>query len=183
MQLFVGIPLAPDVIDGLERLTAGLRRSGDSLRWSSPETWHITLQFLGEVLVGKYECVVDELAKIRSPYVPIWLSGTGIFDRAGVFWAGVNVSRELRQLEKQVVAATGKCGFAAEDRPYHPHVTLARAKGDDRARLLRGLLNRVRQEAELPAFEAGEILLYESFTGSGGTRHEVRARFPLARFE
>jgi 2'-5' RNA ligase len=103
----------------------------------------------------------------------------GLFDRAGVFWAGVSVSPELRLLEKHVTAATSQCGFAAEDRPYHPHVTLARAKGDDRIRTLRKLQARVKQEVEFPPFTTREFLLYESFLDTGGPRHQVRERFPL----
>lgn len=179
MRLFVAIPLAAEVIEALDRLCRSLRSSGDDLRWSTPETWHITLQFLGETAEEKYGALLHQLRKIRSPRVPICLEGTGIFDRAGIFWAGVSVSPELRQLERSVVAATALCGIAAEQRPYHPHVTLARAKGDDRVRLLRSLQGRVKQEARFPAFDATEFLLYESFLGSGGARHEPRERFPL----
>ena len=179
MRLFIGIPLASEVVDVLDRLSHSLRSANDNLRWSSPETWHITLQFLGETSIERYDCVVRRLAEIRSPAVPVWISGTGFFDRAGVFFAGVNVSSELRQLEKQVIAATSQCGVIAEDRPYHPHVTLARAKGDDRVRALRKLKSRSQSEVEFPAFTAQEFLLYESFLGSSGARHEVRGRFTL----
>ena len=180
MRLFVGIPLAFEVIDVLETLSRSLRRGDDKLRWSSSDTWHITLQFLGETPVEKFECVVANLKEIRSPAVPVELSGTGFFDRAGVFFAGVNVSPELRNLQKQILAATQQCGFVEEERPYHPHVTLARAKGDDRARALRDLKARVKSDLRLPQFTAREFLLYESFVGSNGARHEVRERFSLA---
>jgi RNA 2',3'-cyclic 3'-phosphodiesterase len=180
MRLFVAIPLTSEVLDLLQTLSLSLRRCDDNLRWSSPETWHITLQFLGETPAGKYECVVAKLKEIRSPAVPVWLSATGFFDRAGVFFAGVNVSPELRNLQKQIVAATSQCGFVGEERPYHPHVTLARAKGDDRVRALRNLKARTKSDLEIPAFTAREFYLYESFLGPNGTRHEVRERFPLS---
>ena len=47
MRLFVGIALDPALAEALIRLTARLRRADDHLRWSSPDAWHITLQFLG----------------------------------------------------------------------------------------------------------------------------------------
>ena len=179
MRLFIGIPLASEAVGALERLSRSLRSANDNLRWSSPETWHITLQFLGETSVERYGCVAQQLRAIKSPPVPGWLNGTGFFDRAGVFFAGVNVSPELRRLERLVAAATAQCGIAAEDRPYHPHVTLARAKGADRANALRKLKDRAKSETDFPAFTAKEFLLYESFLGSDGARHEVRDRFPL----
>lgn len=183
MRLFVGIPLPSPVIEALDSVHRSLRGPGDNLRWSSPETWHITVQFLGECSANTSECVIERLAEIRSPRFPVVLKDTGVFERAGVFWAGVEVSAELRQLEKQVVTVTGRCGFTAEDRPYHPHVTLARAKGDDRVSVLSKLQRRVRQDFEFPPFIATEFLLYESFLGPGGTRHEVRRRFPLGEGE
>lgn len=179
MRLFIAIPLTPEVIDTLERLSHSLRSVGDNLRWSSPETWHLTLQFLGETSVERYGCIVPRLGAIRSPAIPVSLEATGFFDRAGVFFAGIDVSPELRQLERQVVAATSACGIVAEDRPYHPHVTLARAKGDAGFRALRKLKDRVKPNANFPSFTAREFLLYESFLGSDGARHEVRERFPL----
>lgn len=179
MRLFIGIPLATDVIDALQRIAKDLRSTSDNLRWSAPETWHITLQFLGETSPEKYHCVLPRLREIRSPHIPIWLEGTGCFDRAGVFYAGVNVSPELRALQKLVVTATAKCGFTPEDRPYHPHVTLARARGDSR-QILRKLKTRTNPKATFPRFTAPEFLLYEAFLGPGGSCYEVRERFFLA---
>lgn len=180
MRLFIGIPLALDAIDALERITTRLRTAGDGLRWTSDESWHITLQFLGNTTSEQYDCTVTRLGEIRSPKVPVWLDGTGFFDRAGVFFAGVNVSPEMRLLQKQVVAATAQCGFVPEDRPFHPHVTLARAKGDNRGQALRRLKTRTDPKAVFPRFLAAEFLLYEAFLGTGGSRYEVRGRFALS---
>jgi len=179
MRLFIGIPLAPEVIDALQDITASLRSTSDGLRWSAAESWHITLQFLGETPPERYDCALARLREIRSPQVPVWLDGIGFFDRAGVFFAGVNVSPELRLLQKQVITATAQCGFIPEERPFHPHVTLARAKGDNRGQALRRLKARIDPKAAFPRIVATEFLLYEAFLGAGGSRYEVRGRFPL----
>ena len=179
MRLFIGIPLAANVNDALEKLVRSLRCDGDGLRWSSLESWHITLQFLGETSEERYRCVEARLKDVRSPEVPIRLEGTGFFERAGVFFAGVSVSAEMLELEKRVLTATAQCGFVAEDRPFHPHVTLARAKGDKRINALRKLGQRVREEVRFPAFTAREFLLYEAFLGAGGAHYEVRQRILL----
>ena len=179
MRLFVGIPLASEVVNALERISRSLRSANDNLRWTSPETWHITLQFLGETSEEEYGCVVQHLREIKAPALSACLHGTGFFDRAGVFFAAVNVSPELHRLERLVVAATAQCGINAEDRPYHPHVTLARAKGDDRLLALRKLKSLIKSDFEFPSFTAHEFLLFESFLGSDGARHEVRDHFPL----
>jgi 2'-5' RNA ligase len=179
MRLFIGIPLATEVIESIERTTNSLRFPGDNLRWSSADTWHITLQFLGEASPEKSACTVARLREIRSPLIPVSFEGTGFFDRAGVFFADVKVSPELHELQKHVLIATAHCGFIAEDRPYHPHVTLARAKGNNR-QTLRELKARTTQNTTLPRFIAREFLLYEAFLGPGGSRYEVQERFPLS---
>lgn len=180
MRLFVGIALPAEVIEALDALSRRLRTDGDGLRWSSPETWHITLQFLGETSAERFACAVERLGGIHAATVPVGLRGTGIFERAGVFWAGVTVSAELQELQRKVVAAMALCGVQGEDRPYSPHVTLARAKADGRA-ALRRLQKLVEQDREFPHFIAREFLLYESHLGRGGATHEVRQRFPLGQ--
>jgi 2'-5' RNA ligase len=108
------------------------------------------------------------------------MEGLDIFDRAGVFFTGVNVSPELLILQRGVTGATSRCGFATESRPYHPHVTLARAKGSERGPSLRGLKKKVGDAPHFTNFVANEFLLYEAFLSPRGSRYEVRERFELA---
>src|SRR3974390_2880782 len=152
MRLFIGIPLAAEVIDGLERLSRSLRSADDRLRWTSAESWHITLQFLGETSEGRYNCLVPRLREVVSVPPPVQVGELGVFDRAGVFFAEVHVSPELSQLQRSVIAATAKCGCAAEERPFHPHITLARAKGDSRSNALRKLKDRVKSNVAFAPF-------------------------------
>ena len=177
MRLFVAIPLASAVIDELSAISRRLKSGGDGLRWTAPATWHITLQFLGETSRAQCECVVASLHELHLPPVPIRLEGLGCFERAGVFFAGVKVSPELVLLEECVVAATALCGLAAETRPFQPHITLARSKGQRQS--LGELKTKISRQPEFTRFTAGEFLLIESFLGPGGSRYEVRARFPL----
>src|ERR1700744_5740309 len=122
MRLFAGIPLAATVIDQLSAVSVRLRTSADGLRWSAPGSWHISLQFLGNTGQEQYERTVALLRELSSPSLPIQLEGLGLFERAGVFFAGVRLTPELRALQERVNAATGLCGFIPETRPYHPHV-------------------------------------------------------------
>jgi 2'-5' RNA ligase len=177
MRLFVGIPLAAAVIDELSAISRRLQSGADGLRWTASATWHITLQFLGETSREQSECVVARLRELHLPPVPVRLEGLGFFDRAGVFFAGVKVSHELLLLQERVTAATALCGFASEARPFQPHLTLVRSKG--RRQGLSELKARIGRQPEFTRFAAREFLLYESFLGPGGSRYEIRARFPL----
>ena len=95
-----------------------------------------------------------------------------------MFFVGVRLTLELTGLQERVVAATAPCGFVPEERPYHPHITLARDKGGRQG--LRKLKSRIAGAPEFSSFVAGEFLLYESFPGPGGSRYEVRVQFGLA---
>jgi RNA 2',3'-cyclic 3'-phosphodiesterase len=182
MRLFVGIPLGDAVVHDLTAVVARLRggaRTG-GLRWSEPESWHITLQFLGSTSEERFRCLTARLGEVNTAPVPVQLGEIGCFDRAGVLFVDVAVTPGLAALQERVLAATSHCGFVAETRPFHPHITLARAKGQGRGAGLHELPDKVRGNPTFARFTAREFLLYESHLGSGGSRYEVKARFSLA---
>jgi 2'-5' RNA ligase len=183
MRLFVGIALAEAVVRELESLAARLRSGQQhlaaSMRWTAPESWHITLQFLGNATPEQLACLTARLGEVRSAPVPVEMGALGCFDRAGVFFADVAVTPGLAALAERVVEATGQCGFVAETRPFRPHITLARAKQHERGTGLRTLAAGVRRQPPFSRFTAREFLLYESHLSAEGARYEVRGRFPL----
>jgi 2'-5' RNA ligase len=204
MRLFVGIALSDAVMRELRSVVARLRSNGGGLRWTEPDSWHITLQFLGNTTPEQYDCLMEQLGKVRSAPVPVQLGELGCFDRAGVFFADVAVTPGLAALGRSVVAATSRCGFTAEMRPFHPHITLARKTGNkppQQAQIARwgprqgtteqGNKNSRTESHNLrdlaaraggcrfTRFTAREFLLYESHLEAEGARYEVRGRFPL----
>jgi RNA 2',3'-cyclic 3'-phosphodiesterase len=179
MRLFVGIPLAEAVVEELAKVSLRYRAKDDGLRWSTPESWHITLQFLGNTEQEQYACVVERLRELRFEPVPVRIEELGFFDRAGVFFAGVDLSPELIALQQHITVATSQCGFVPEDRPYHPHITLARTKGRNGKHALRALQTRVHRQPNFGRFVAQEFVLYESITHPEGSQYTIRERFPL----
>ena len=193
MRLFLGIALAPEVLAELAKIVYRLRSNSDNLRWTAPESWHITLQFLGNADQQQYECLVARLSEVRAAPVPIHLAELGFFDRAGVFFADVAPTPPLVALAARVTAATSLCGFSPETRPFHPHITLARARGQSRGRPdqtitlplqglaqpLQALAHRIGIQPAFPQFRASEFLLYESHLSPAGSTYEIRHRFPL----
>jgi 2'-5' RNA ligase len=182
MRLFIGIALPPQISSRISTFTASLPPLPAALRWTPPAQWHITLQFLGAANESQYAAVNQRLSQIASPPVPISIHGADFFHRAGIFYLAVAVSPELLALHQQIAAAMHQCGFPSEDRPYSPHITLARARNRPSSAAFTPLQTALRT-APAPsfgAFIAHEFLLYESFTAPAGSRYEVRARFPLA---
>jgi 2'-5' RNA ligase len=179
MRLFVGIPLAAAVVNELSAVSLRLRSIGDGLRWPAPESWHITLQFLGDTGRDQYVCAAARLRELRLPPVLIRLEGLGFFDRTGILYTGVKVSPELLLLHERVGAAMALCGFVRETRPFRPHITLARSKAKGERDVLRKLRSEIGKPRKFTEFVAAEFLLYESFLGPAGSRYEVRERFSL----
>lgn len=179
MRLFVAIALVDEARAEVGAVVARLRPREENLRWTAPESWHITLQFLGNAGSEQLRCLTARLSEVRSAAPRIQLTAPGIFGGAGVLHVGVVLTPELAVLQQKVVAATGQCGFAAEERPFHPHITLARAKGPGRARNMAVLGSQLESASAFTPFTAGEFLLYESFTEPRGARYEVRACFRL----
>ena len=186
MRLFIGIALASDASDALARIGARFAAASGDLRWSTRESWHVTLQFLGKATPKQAACVTESLRGVRAAAVPVRMDGLGFFERAGVFHAGVELTPELLALQQKVTAATRGCGFLPEERAYHPHITLARlkgalGKGPGKAQAMRKLWAAVlRAKVALhEEFLAEEFLLYESIPEPEGSRYVVLERFEL----
>lgn len=158
-----------------------LRVAHPDLRWSAPDQWHVTLQFLGQTSDAWYDCIRQHLSEVREQTVQVELAEPGFFERAGVFHVEVKLSSSLLALHKATENALGKCGFEAEARPYSPHITLARKRGRSRSAAFEQLRKHIGRHRliSLPPFTAHEFLLYESVPGPSGSRYEVRERFPL----
>lgn len=179
-RLFTGIAVYAEQLPNLLRLVTALRGRHPGLRWSDQDGWHVTLQFYGMVDEAREQQLREQLRSVEFGAVRLAVRGMGTFERAGVLWAGVAASSELKGLQRRVVAAGTACGFVAEERPYRPHITIARRKG-------RGVWGDFPKEIELDAtrefcsFVASEFVLYESVAEPGGSRYEVRDRYPLKR--
>jgi 2'-5' RNA ligase len=181
LRLFIGIPLAAatasDLVAAVHRLHS--KAAPEILRWSAPESWHITLQFLGSTTLQRYECVTAHLRELRHPSVQIRLGALDTFDRAGVLFVDIPVAPELLALQQAVTAATAPCGFTPEMRPYHPHITLARRKGKGGGRELRNLKIQIDPPPRFSSFTAKRFVLYESIPTPEGSRYEIREQFSL----
>lgn len=120
MRAFVAVWPPPDVVESL----AGLPRPEvGGLRWTTPEQWHVTLRFLGEVEEEAATEAFDSIVAsgpVSAELGPV----TGRFGRRILH---VPVSG-LEGLAAATVAATAGIGHPPEDRRFAGHITLARAR-------------------------------------------------------
>lgn len=144
-----------------------------------PENWHFTLKFLGTVETVPFERLVAGLAEARlGDRFEVAVSGLGAFPnprRAAVLWLGVTRGEDrMIELAEEVEDVAEGAGFERTDRPFHPHLTLARIRPPEDVRPL------IAREPPPPVrFVADEVRIVRSHLGPGGARYEVLERFPL----
>lgn len=177
MRLFVAV----DLPDPVKEQLAGLQRPIPTARWSSRQQMHLTLFFIGET--ERLADIRDALAQVRTAPFEMALSAVGRFppqDRQPprVLWAGVESSDGLRALHAQVTAALTGLGFQADDRPFNPHITLARLKTDRRLPELNAFLEDHRG-LRTAAFPVTEFTLFSSQLLPKGALYRQEAVYPL----
>lgn len=126
MRLFLAILFEEPVKDRLCEAMELIRRSTRTSRLTRRENLHLTLVFLGELReAGK---VREAMEEIRTSPFPLEIRGLGRFQRDGgdLYWAGIEPSLPLQNLYLELKNALAGKGIAVEDRPYRPHLTLAR---------------------------------------------------------
>ena len=179
MRLFIGLPLTSTACEELANVTSSCKPTVEGFRWTSPEAWHITLQFLGNTKLERLQCLASTLRGLNSPAIPIQMGELSFFERAGALVVEVFPSPELVALQVAVVQATVPCGFVPEERSFRPHITLARSKNKSAVQAKRTFETTPQKAPTFSPFVAGEFRLYESFLGTNGSRYEVRERFLL----
>lgn len=133
MRVFVGLALPPSFQDELAGLVARARAAARAdVRPTRPGAWHLTLAFVGEISVERVHDLREALCGVRRPAFPLTPGGFGVFpdpSRPRVLWAGlVQGGVECAGLAVKVREALAARGVACDDKPFVPHLTVARVK-------------------------------------------------------
>lgn len=183
MRLFVGIDI-PEVLKKEFGRLIGQLRPLAAVRWSPTGNLHITTKFIGEWPEARLDELIRALAAIAGPPpFEIALTGTGWFPnphQPRIFSIGVAARPELAALAAETETAVERLGVARENRPFSPHLTLARLNGIKHAELvaLRHEGARI-DSAGFGAFPAKEFHLYLSKTSPSGSNYTKLATFQL----
>jgi 2'-5' RNA ligase len=130
MRLFVAvIPPRPVVLE-LRAALSTLPHGDPQLRWCRPDTWHVTLAFLGEVSEEALTDLKERLGRAAARNTPmeLALAGGGHFG-GRTLWTGVQGERDrLGRLAESVNSVARRCHIKVDERPFRPHLTLARVR-------------------------------------------------------
>jgi 2'-5' RNA ligase len=188
IRSFVAILLPGPVRARLGAAAAALQTYGARVRWVEPANLHLTLRFLGSVDARGLGIAREALAEAArgTGRFRVALSGLGGFPETRpprVVWAGViEGASALISLHARLEAGLTRRGWPAEGRPFHPHVTLGRARDPRGAQELLGVLGL--PDGARAGDRFGEVVvealhLMRSDLSPGGARHTVLEEVPL----
>jgi 2'-5' RNA ligase len=176
-RLFIGLEIPP----GCKVVLLALDPHLNGLHWLPAEQLHLTLSFLGAVEAPGEERLREALRSVRVPPFILPLRGTGSFNTRGrpsVVWVGVGTGHpHLFALHRRIQDAVIRAGLEPDLKPFHPHVTVGRAKGLTREMLQPFLRSHALDEFGL--FRVTGFELYSSVLGPEGATHhpEMRQEF------
>ena len=166
MRLFVAAWPPAEVV----QLVAALERPDvPGLRWTTPDQWHVTLRFLGDV--ESEAPVIEALARVGAPPAEAVMGPETRRLGSHVLMAPV---AGFDAVAGAVIAETAEFGKPPEDRPFRGHLTLARARRGQRVDLRR--LTGAALEASWPV---SRIALVRSTLNPKGARYDTVAEVEL----
>ncbi|MEM3038334.1 MAG: RNA 2',3'-cyclic phosphodiesterase [Thermoplasmata archaeon] len=157
-------------------LLSRLRSSGARLSVPKDESIHITLKFLGDIPESSIDKISESLGKIasRTDRFQAEIVGTGAFpnERAPrVLWVGLSDGGKLAEIAGEIDASMVEFGIPKEQRPFRPHITIARVKsmqGIDEALRVLGEY----KSASFGSFEVKDMRLKKSTLTPAGAIYE-----------
>ena len=187
MRLFVAVDLDDRLRHEVARLIARMRSEARDERssriaWVAPDRLHLTLHFLGDV-EGETAAQLAErvAAPIDLPPFQVAFGDVGTFSsrgRTNVIWLGVRRGRDpLIELHSIVGKRLQAVGCEIEERPFSPHLTLARVRLTSRRGQapVQGTGSDGAAGWGLSPTVVDRVTLYESRLGRGGATHTAVA--------
>ena len=185
IRAFIALKIPPQWERALTALQEELKERLQAFRWVNPEQIHLTLRFLGSISEEQVIDVKDRLAEMKAGPFTLWPSGLGCFPNARrprVLWAGLKGDLDrIKSLHTAVVASTKSIGEAPEDRPFRPHLTLARIQEVDRSTA--STLQEIAASEEAWSdygWAVSEVQLIQSHLSPQGARYETLHTTPLS---
>src|SRR5205823_12244196 len=106
----------------------------DTVRWTRMDQLHLTLKFFGNVQREEVDALQEALRRAVANVSPfaLTISELGCFpspQRPNVIWLGLGGGVSiLEQMQRQVALECAAFGSHSEDRAFHAHLTIGRAK-------------------------------------------------------
>jgi 2'-5' RNA ligase len=176
-RLFVAIDLPEETKASLSQFSGAV----PGARWVDPSEIHLTLRFIGDVDPQTVSKIEKALSVVQFASFPLRVAGVGHFPPRGlprVLWVGVEPRPELMALQQRIESALQQAGVSPEERPFSPHITLARLKETPPAAV--AAFESSHSGLAYPPFPSTEYVLYSSVLTPKGAIHRKEKIFRLS---
>jgi RNA 2',3'-cyclic 3'-phosphodiesterase len=183
MRLFVALATPTEVREKIASLIRELRDVDKNPKWINPGNLHVTLKFIGEVAPEKAVEISDALATVQTHQpVVVEFGDVGFFPdarRPSVAWVGIQPLQMLSSLAAEVNRVLASLGIPREEKPFVPHLTIARFK---ETRLSPALCAEIEKQKsrEFGTLATCEFHLIESKRKSAGAEYTTLRSFRFA---
>jgi len=133
MRLFVAVTIPSPPAPKLREVITLLKEMGRGVKAVNSGRFHVTLKFLGDTnpeLVPQIDDVM-RAAALGNKAFEMRIGGMGAFPHRGrpsVVWAGLEGAQTLIEIAGALEKQLEPFGYSREQRPFQPHLTLARVR-------------------------------------------------------
>jgi len=135
IRSFIAIELPDELKLALTRLQTSLKQVAPPVvKWVEARGIHLTLKFLGNVSSDRINDIIQVMEQSARGIPPFQLEAKNVgafpnLKRPQVLWVGVSGQLDrLSQLQQRIETNLVPLDFAAEQRPFTAHLTLARIR-------------------------------------------------------
>jgi RNA 2',3'-cyclic 3'-phosphodiesterase len=174
LRLFLGAAADAACRHGIHALQQASPDSSPAPAWVAEDDLHLTLRFLGSTERSLLPALRELIATVAATHPATRLDSGSLQRWSRLLVLGYRATPALERIVAALEGGIREHGLPAEQRPYRPHLTLARrypATSEPTAA----------QQAAASAVElpVDHIALYQSAAAPGGTRYTIIARHAL----
>jgi len=177
LRSFISIDLEDQqILSRIASILSSLQALGGDLKPVERENIHLTLKFLGNVSAPRMAEVKSSLKQLPFPAFPAEIKGAGAFpnlNHMNVIWVGVNEGwTQVEQIYEQVEKLMSGLGFRRENRPFSPHITIARVRSGRMRDEIANFLQHISDES-FGTITVDKVRLKQSILSSSGPKYST----------
>ncbi len=178
IRAFIGITCPAELQQSVNEIQRALGVHANAWRWVRPENLHLTLRFLGNINHGQGHALAEGMtfAVRGQPVFPLWAQDLGCFPNPGrprVLWMDLyDPEFVLHLIYEQLTRALAQLGLSQDDKPFRPHLTLARARHNVDQKAFQTLLDTY-QGHQFGIITVKQIHLFQSQLYRGGAVYTI----------
>lgn len=174
-RLFTALEIPTTWANELSMLRGGI----PGARWIDPDSYHVTLRFIGDIDDALAGDIASLLGQVRRKCFDMRLDGLSSFGgrkpRAVV--ASIAPSPLMTELQAEHERLMQRVGLEPESRKFTPHVTLARLRDASSREVAEYLSSRAGFRS--PPFLVSRFVLFSSRRSVGGGPYVIEESYPL----